>query len=239
MRPNVVKRLLLFWLLLFGAVAAVALLLLPAAAAADPVLVVPDAHDFGEVEVGSTAGTDITLRNTGGLPLIISAIEFRAGSSADFTLLTLPAPPYFVPPLNGGPHYWLDLEIAYTPSAEGDATAVLEVASNDPATPVESVNLSGTGVAATPSPVDDLLAEFDEWVTEGALAGSGSGNSADGRLGALRNMIVVAGDYLDQGEVALAVAQLEAVLERCDGDSPPPTSSRVTQPWICTTWSRS
>ena len=83
-----------------------------------------------------------------------------------------------------------------------------------------------------------LLAEFDEWVTEGALAGSGSGNSADGRLGALRNMIVVAGDYLDQGEVTLAVAQLEAVLERCDGDSPPPTSSRVTQPQSSTTWSR-
>ena len=59
-------------------------------------------------------------------------------------------------------------------------------------------------------------------VAANTLVGSGPGVSADGRLGALRNMIVTAAAYLDQGEAALAVAQLEAVLDRCDGAAPPP-----------------
>ena len=121
--------------------------------------------------------------------------------------------PHIVAPLS-----FFELEITYTPSAAGYAAAGLEVSSNDPVRPLVTVELSG-GVAPT---IEDVLAEFDASVADGSLVGSGPGGSADGRLGALRNMIAAAAAYLDQGEDALAVAQLEAVLERCDGYPLPP-----------------
>lgn len=211
MRPDLIRR-----LLFFCAVAAVALLL--PAAAADPIIeVIPSSHDFGEVDVGSSATAALLVTNFNGHDLVIDAIGFRTGSSTDFTLLGIPVLPRIVNPMGV-----LELEVTCAPSAEGDAAAVLEVASNDPARPVLTVEFSGTGMATTPPTVEDVLAEFDEWVAEGTLVGSGPGGSAEGRLGALRNMIAQAGTYLDQGEVALAVAQLEAVQARCDGDSPPP-----------------
>ena len=170
MRPNVIKRLLLLWLLLFGAVASMALML-PAAAAADPIVdVIPSSHDFGEVEVGSTASAPLLVTNFDGHNLIIYDIGFSAGSSADFVLVGVPVLPYIVVPMG-----WLELEVTYAPSAEGYAAAGLEIASNDAARPVLTVDLNGTGVAATPPPVDDLLVFFDGSVANGTLVGSGSG----------------------------------------------------------------
>ena len=211
MRPNLIGR-----LLVFCAVASVALLL-PAAPALAGIVVVPEQYDFGEVEVGSSATTALLVTNFNGHDLIIDAVGVGVGSSADFAPFSVPVMPYLVPPAG-----IVELGITYTPSAEGEVTAGLEMYSNDPARPVVTVDLAGTGVAATPSPVEDVLASFDEWVGVGTLVGGGPGNSAEGRLGALRNMIAAAAAYLDQGEVALAVAQLEAVLARCDSDFPPP-----------------
>ncbi len=211
MRPKLIKR-----LLLLGAVAAVALLVAAAPAFAG-IVVVPDQHDFGEVEVGSTASTSIEISNDWWGSLSIYGVSIIP-SGSDFTLVNSPAPGTIVPPGSA-----LFMGVEFSPTAEGLATAVLQVQWTNGESGTSCVEFSGTGVATTPPPtIADALAFFGASVANDTLYGSGSGNSADGRLGALRNMIAQAGTYLDQGEVALAVAQLEAVLARCDGEVPPP-----------------
>jgi hypothetical protein len=59
-------------------------------------------------------------------------------------------------------------------------------------------------------------------VESGDLYGDGPGNSARGRLKALRNMIESAGALIDEGELELACVQLMDAYDRCDGDPRPP-----------------
>ncbi len=63
---------------------------------------------------------------------------------------------------------------------------------------------------------------FDQAVEGGTLVGTGPGNSAAGRLKALRNMLLTAGDLIEQGDIGAACTQLQDVADRSDGNSPPP-----------------
>jgi hypothetical protein len=63
---------------------------------------------------------------------------------------------------------------------------------------------------------------FDPAVEAGTLVGDGPGNSASGRLNALRNMIEAAGDLIEMGEIEAACDQLLDALNRVDGAFPPP-----------------
>jgi parallel beta-helix repeat protein len=67
-----------------------------------------------------------------------------------------------------------------------------------------------------------LVDYFDQAVAAGDLVGSGNGNSADGRLNALRNMLLAADDFIAEGEIDEACTQLQDAYERTDGATPPP-----------------
>jgi hypothetical protein len=67
-----------------------------------------------------------------------------------------------------------------------------------------------------------LVAFFDEAVAEGTLVGSGNGRSADGRRGALRNMLLATDDFIAEGDDAEACTQLLDAYERTDGEFRPP-----------------
>jgi len=77
------------------------------------------------------------------------------------------------------------------------------------------------GPAPIPS-VDAILTFFDESVADDTLTGDGQGNSANGRLNALRSMLEMAGDLIAIDDIEGACGQLKAALGKCDGDSPPP-----------------
>ena len=63
-----------------------------------------------------------------------------------------------------------------------------------------------------PPEIDEILTFFDDSVAGETLAGIGPGNSSERRLGALRNMIEMAGDFINQGRIAEACLQLQNVL---------------------------
>jgi hypothetical protein len=65
--------------------------------------------------------------------------------------------------------------------------------------------------------IDDILMLFDESVASGSLVGDGPGNSAKGRLSALRNMIEATGDLIKQGCLTEARQQLQDAYNRIDG----------------------
>ena len=70
--------------------------------------------------------------------------------------------------------------------------------------------------------INDVLNFFDQSVADGSLEGIGRGNSANGRLNALRNMLETASDLIDIGDIEGACGQLKAASKKCDGASPPP-----------------
>ena len=67
-----------------------------------------------------------------------------------------------------------------------------------------------------------LLAFFDGLVASRDLVGEGTGDSASGRLNALRNMIEASGDLLGPGRTVEACEQLQDARLRTDGLFPPP-----------------
>ncbi len=77
-------------------------------------------------------------------------------------------------------------------------------------------------VQEAPVTIADVIELFDQAVADGTLMGAGPGNSAKGRLNALRNMLLTAGELLEQGDVAAACTQLQDAAERTDGAALPP-----------------
>jgi hypothetical protein len=80
-------------------------------------------------------------------------------------------------------------------------------------------NFAFGGTSLTPSQILDF---FDTSVTEGNLVGQGPGGSARGRLNALQNMIMTAGDLIEDGLIDEACQQLLDAFNRTDGLPRPP-----------------
>jgi hypothetical protein len=179
--------------------------------------VAPSSVLFGSVNVGTIKGQVVTVTNQQTLqnqPLVIQSLSVDSPSNGFFTQsssgISIPV---------GGT---FDIDLSFAPSATGPASNTLHIITS--ASSVD-VPLSGTGTNTSPPPqqqITDILSFFDSSVQGGSLTGSGSGHSATGRLGAMRNMIQAAGDLIQQGRVADACLQLRDAIDRTDGYPTPP-----------------
>ncbi len=95
---------------------------------------------------------------------------------------------------------------------------------NDQGQIVGSGSINGEYHAYLMSPVttlsqqiDNTVSFVDSSVSAGTLTGSGSGTSAEGRLGALENMLETAGQLIIAGDIASACQQLLDAYKRTDG----------------------
>jgi hypothetical protein len=97
---------------------------------------------------------------------------FRVGVSPDFRFPTVIG--IFVMILPGGS---IDVDVAFTPSFEGEKKAILEISSNDPETPTVHVYITRVGVLQVSPPVSvaDILVFFDASVATGTLVGERAG----------------------------------------------------------------
>lgn len=66
--------------------------------------------------------------------------------------------------------------------------------------------------------IEAILAFFDESVEDGTLEGRGRGWFAKLRLLLMRTMLVIAGEFIEQGEVDKACWVLQRAHKRCDGE---------------------
>lgn len=180
----------------------------------------PTSYDFGDVEIGSSTTMFVSIFNTGDGDLSIESFGFSAGSSSNFSITTAPSLPATVVP--GGT---ADIEITFAPSAVYYSSAVLEIGSNDPDESFVTVDLSGVGVVIETPPseqVQEIITFIEDSVSVGELSGEGPGSSADKKLNAMINMIEAVGNLISDGLYEEAQQQLEDILKKCDGESPPP-----------------
>jgi hypothetical protein len=74
---------------------------------------------------------------------------------------------------------------------------------------------------ASPPTIEAILEFFDESVANNTLEGDGPGNSANSRLNAFRNMLESSFALINIGDIEGACLQLNNILLKCDGVSPP------------------
>lgn len=108
------------------------------------IALVPNPLAFGTVTIGDTSTLTTQIQNSGTADLVVSSIS-ACGLTTQFgfTPLTLPLT---IPPAGNAA-----LSVSYTPATVGAVTDCITLASNDPAMPTATLNLTGTGApAATP-----------------------------------------------------------------------------------------
>jgi MYXO-CTERM domain-containing protein len=106
--------------------------------------VMPGSVGFGLVTVGAVSmPTTITVANTGGGALSISAITLGGPDAAEFQLVA-PALPLVIQPAASR-----TVAVSFAPQKVGMAMAKLTLVNDDPSSPSVDVPLSGTGAAPT------------------------------------------------------------------------------------------
>ncbi|BBA69893.1 choice-of-anchor D domain-containing protein [Geobacter sulfurreducens] len=146
-----------------------------------PIITVsPLTVNFGNVTVGFTSSpTNITVANTGQLPLDVTAFTPSGGNAAMFTIQngscgTLPVT--IAPAAN------CTFSITFAPTAAGIVTANLQIASNDAASPVPNISLNGTGISPTTNPVRINTTYYPSLAAAFTAAASGNTVQAFGVL---------------------------------------------------------
>jgi DNA/RNA endonuclease YhcR with UshA esterase domain len=104
--------------------------------------VTPTTQSYGSVPVGSTASRSVTVRNTGGANLVVSATTLGGTDSGQFSITS------------GGGSFTLatnatrNIDVRFAPTSDGAKSATLQLTSNDPDGSPFTVSLSGTGTTA-------------------------------------------------------------------------------------------
>lgn len=177
------------------------------------------AWDLGDVEVGQSSTMLVQIFNLGNAELNVSSVTLSGDAS--FQITAGPATPLVIAPSGS---IGVDFQVTFAPTAEGPATAIVQIVSNDGDESVVEVVLSGVGIVTEVPPtqqIQDILDFFDASSAQGTLQGYGPGNSAANRLKALRNMIESASDLIAAGAYEQAVEQLASVADKTDGASKP------------------
>ncbi len=112
----------------------------------------PDYYDFGNVYLGCDDTTNIEIGNIGNSNLIISDIEFFASLPVDFSMQDYESI-WGSLPITIAPGDTMELSVDYIPLDVLDDSSYIEVASNDPATPIATADQDGLG-------------DYESWVSD-------------------------------------------------------------------------
>ncbi len=99
-------------------------------------------YDFGNVEVGSTQATFVSISNLDTRSVELTWITFAQTNCSDFSVVTLPES-MTIPP-NGS----VNVEIGYSPSIVGECTDTLRIYSGSPFP--NQLNFIGIGIDQKP-----------------------------------------------------------------------------------------
>ena len=103
--------------------------------------------NFNSVQTGQTsAATQVTISNTGAVPLNITSIAVTGGDNTQFAVAVGGTTPCasLTPTINAGAN--CTVNVTFAPTTVGAKTSTLTIASNDHDTPNATVTLNGTGV---------------------------------------------------------------------------------------------
>jgi hypothetical protein len=176
-------------------------------------------YDFGQTDIGTTRSGVITVSNLGNASLTILSLELAQDDDMEFSFT-----PWQVLPVTLAPDESIDIEILYSPAAQGSAQAALSIFSSDPDSPVAGIALTGEGAAVVLTPeeqIADILDFYAQAAEEGILRGAGKGSSAGNKLETLETMLWAAERLIEAGRLDEALETLYMIEKKCDGAKSP------------------
>jgi len=185
-----------------------------------PVIAVdPAAMDFGQLDLGQSAVGVLRVANTGDADLIVQSIEFAAGN-ADFALVAAPVLPMVIEV-----GAWVDLEIVYTPTVEGNAVSTLTIVSDDVEHPAVDVELKGSAENPVQTPLeqmDSILKFYDQGLKDKTIKGVGHTlRAAQAQALLVRQMLVCTRCLIKGGYNKWALYALYDIDKKTDGKGYP------------------
>ncbi|MCI0499923.1 MAG: choice-of-anchor D domain-containing protein [Planctomycetales bacterium] len=176
-------------------------------------------YNFGQTDVGTTQAGIVTVFNLGNASLTIQSLSLTQDGTMQFSFT-----PLQVLPVTLVPDGSIDIEILYSPTAQGAAQGTLSIFSDDPDGPVVDIALVGEGLAVVLTPeeqIADILDFYAQAAEEGVLRGVGRGKSAGNKIQTLEKMLCVAQHLIDAGQLDEACETLRVVEKKCDGQKSP------------------
>ena len=104
-------------------------------------------HDFGDVDVGSSATQEITISNVGTADLRVAGVSLLGGDAGMFSFVSGGASPCPDFPATIAPDSDCTLEVTFTPASGGIKSTNLVISSNDFDEPNDAIELTGNGLA--------------------------------------------------------------------------------------------
>ena len=179
-------------------------------------------YDFGNIELGSTLTTTVSISNLDSAPVELTGIRFSGDSCKDFSVVAQPASMSI--PANGS----VNFEIAYAPSLVGECKAILWIYDGSPI-PSNEVQLTGVGVEqnsapAEPASISQLLLEklqkIIDYTNESSIYRSfrteEQGTLSEKRLKAFKKMLVVTYHLIENGQFEAAYNKLQEIYKKVD-----------------------
>lgn len=128
-------------------------------------VVEPELHDFGDVEVGAAETVVLRVSNVGAGPIVVADWTYTSG---DGDLRVLDAGALAALPATLAPGASTEVLVEYAPSADGPDEGTLAVESDDPDAPTTWANQLGNGLAPDPcegftQTVTLMLTADDAW----------------------------------------------------------------------------
>ncbi len=176
------------------------------------------AYDLGDVEIGQSATEVVWIANKGNANLTIESVGWADGSSADFAITP------FQLPLTVEPNSMAGVQVVFSPSVEGAASAVMQILSSDPNESLVEVYFAGAGIVpelTAAQQIDQIIAFYAASVNNGTIVGDGKGKSAKEKAKVIGQMLACADYLIDAGYDKYAVFILQVVDKKTDGKARP------------------
>jgi hypothetical protein len=180
-------------------------------------------YDFGDVELGSTQTTLVSISNLDNLTVVLTGVTFARDGCSDFSVVKLPES-MAIPPNES-----VNFEIGYSPSYIGECSATLRIYNGSPM-PSNEVTFTGAGVEQKPEPpepenISQLLLEklqkiidyTNESYTYQAFRSYEQDKLSERRLKAFKKMLVVSYHLIENGHFEAAHNKLREICKKVDG----------------------
>jgi len=186
-----------------------------------PVIAVePAVLDFGQLDLGQSAVGTLTVANTGDADLVVQSMEFAGAGSAEFAFVAAPVLPVVIAAGTS-----VELDIAYTPTVEGDAGAVLTIVSDDVDNPAVDVELKGKAIDPVQTPLeqmDSILKYYDQGLRNKSIKGVGHTHRiSHAHANIVRQMLICTRCLIKGGYGKWAIYGLYDIDKKADGKSRP------------------
>jgi hypothetical protein len=180
-------------------------------------------HDFGNVELGSTQTTLVSISNLDNLTVVLTGVTFARDGCSDFSVVKLPES-MAIPPNES-----VNFEIGYSPSFIGECSATLRIYNGSPM-PSNEVTFTGAGVEQKPEPpepenisqlllekLQKIIAYTNESYTYQAFKSYEQDKLSERRLKAFKKMLVVSYHLIENDHFEAAHNKLREIYKKVDG----------------------